>query len=84
MSFNSLKKEIKMQEQFWWIAPCGIDCSKCSIHRRTEEELAYGKEKGVDLSLIRCDGCRSERNENHWSPDCELLECCLDVKGLDY
>lgn len=52
-----------MQKQFWWIAPCGIDCSKCSIHRRTEEELAYWKEKGVDLSLIRCDGCRPKETK---------------------
>ena len=65
------------QKKRWWLAPCGIDCSKCSIHLRTEDELAYWKTQNVELNKIRCDGCRSERNETHWSSDCKILQCCV-------
>ncbi len=67
-----------------WTAPCGIDCSKCSIHNRTKEELDYWKSQNVDLDTIRCDGCKSDRNKNHWSADCELLDCCIYKKNLNF
>lgn len=73
-----------MESKTWWISVCGLDCSKCSIHNRTKEELDYWKEKNVDSSKIKCNGCRSERNDNHWSPDCELLDCCVYQKHLEY
>ncbi|MHC2993895.1 MAG: DUF3795 domain-containing protein [Candidatus Atribacteria bacterium] len=68
----------------YWLSPCGIDCSKCSIHLRTDEELNYWREKNVDLKKIRCDGCRSNRNQNHWSPDCNILECSVYTKGVEF
>ena len=68
----------------WWLACCGLDCGQCSIHLRTNEELDYWQQKGVDLNLIRCDGCRSAREGHHWSPDCKILACCLNERGHDF
>ena len=68
----------------WWLACCGLDCGQCSIHLRTNEELDYWQQKSVDLNLIRCDGCRSAREGHHWSPECKILACCLDERGLDF
>lgn len=51
---------------------------------RTEEELAYWREKGADLDKIRCDGCRSDRSGHHWSSDCRILACCVYEKRLSY
>ena len=65
-------------------AVCGIDCMRCSIHLRTEEELKYWRARNVDLDRIACDGCRSDRNGCHWSGDCALLICCLYEKKLDF
>ena len=56
----------------------------CSIHLRTKEELDYWREKDVDLDKIRCDGCRSDREGHHWSAKCEILQCCVDKKRLDF
>lgn len=67
----------------WWLACCGLDCGQCSIHLRTDEELDYWRQKDVDLDLIRCDGCRSDREGHHWSPDCKVLQCCLYERGLE-
>ena len=30
-----------------------------------------------------CTGCRGDRSV-HWSPDCWILKCCVDKKGLDF
>jgi hypothetical protein len=68
----------------WWLTPCGLDCSSCSIHLRTEEELDYWRGQNVDLEKIRCDGCRSDRKGDHWSPQCKILICCVDEKGLEF
>ncbi len=73
-----------MNDPNTWVAPCGINCSNCSIHSRTEEELSYWKSQNVDLNSIWCDGCRSDRTKSHWSPDCKLLECCVYQKHLDF
>lgn len=68
----------------WYLAVCGLDCSTCSIHTREGHILKYFEEKGIDPQKIKCDGCRSERNENHWSKDCELLLCCIDKKNKEF
>jgi hypothetical protein len=68
----------------WWLACCGLDCGKCSIHLRTEEELSYWRDEGVDLDGIRCDGCRSDRQGRHWAPDCRVLQCCVYEHGLEF
>lgn len=68
----------------YWFTPCGLDCSKCTIHLRTEEELNHWRGKNVDLDKIRCDGCRSDRNEHHWSPDCKILQCCIYERRFEF
>ncbi len=65
-------------------AVCGIDCMTCSIHLRTEEELEYQKSRNRDADMVRCDGCRSDRNACHWGRDCALLECCVYERGLEF
>ena len=62
---------------------CGIDCNKCPIHLRTEGVLNYWKNQNIDLDKIRCNGCKSNRDERHWSPDCEILNCCVYEKKFD-
>ena len=68
----------------WWLACCGLDCGTCSIHLRTEEELSHWRDRGVDPDEIRCDGCRSDPQGHHWSPDCRILRCCLHERGLEF
>lgn len=68
----------------WWLTPCGLDCFRCPIHLRAEEELDYWRGQGVDPDEIRCDGCRSDRSGEHWSPKCKVLHCCVDIKGLEF
>jgi hypothetical protein len=38
----------------------------------------------VDLNKIRCNGCRSERGEEHWSSDCKILQCCAYEKKYEF
>ena len=71
-------------ERRWFLTPCGLDCYGCPIRLRAEEELNYWAERNVDLDKIRCDGCRSERCENHWSPDCKILDCCVYKHGYEF
>ena len=66
------------------LSPCALFCDTCSIHLRTDEELAYWKEQKVDLDTIRCDGCRSSLEGNHWSAHCLILVCCVYKKELAY
>ncbi|MGD8978791.1 MAG: DUF3795 domain-containing protein [candidate division WOR-3 bacterium] len=61
----------------WFLTPCGLDCYGCPIRLRTKEELSYWAERKVDPEKIRCAGCRSPRDEHHWSPECNILECCV-------
>ena len=46
--------------------------------------MNYWAERNVELEKIRCDGCRSPRNKNHWSPDCKMLECCVYQRKLEF
>jgi hypothetical protein len=73
------------------IAGCGLVCGECDIQQalndpRLAQEIAdwlsdkTGKE--VDPGTIRCEGCRGPR-ERHWSPDCWILKCCVDDRGLE-
>lgn len=68
------------------LAPCGLDCSACDIHRAKDDPglmktiLDWFKtERKMELSSeqIRCDGCLGNRS-NHWSPDCWILKCAVD------
>jgi len=79
MSISEMKKP-----DCYWLSPCGLSCDKCGIHLRTPEELAYWKSQNIDLDKIRCDGCRSSLDGNHWSPACKILVCCVYKKQLSY
>lgn len=68
----------------YWLAACGLDCGACSIHLRTEEELAHWRSQDVDPDLVRCDGCRSDPKACHWSGDCAIRACCLEERGLAF
>jgi hypothetical protein len=74
------------------IAACGLDCTECDIRLAAEDpEIArrtadwFGAELGIDLSLedVRCEGCKGDRAK-HWSPDCWILQCCVDDRGLEF
>ena len=74
------------------IAVCGLDCGGCDIRMAaTDKEMAqkiadWFKKKlneEVKLEDIQCSWCRGDR-EKHWSPDCWILQCCVDEKGLSY
>ncbi|NIQ04453.1 MAG: DUF3795 domain-containing protein [Candidatus Korarchaeota archaeon] len=82
------------------ISPCGLDCEPCPIRRLSFDETAskevidwykrqgwLKKEEGREEAIkqgMYCKGCRSDRNDVHWSPDCFILECCVDKKNLDF
>ena len=68
----------------WWLAPCGLYCNKCTIHLRSDEELNFWRQRNVDPEKICCDGCRSDRKGNHWSPDCEILQCSVDKHAFEF
>jgi hypothetical protein len=80
-----------------WIAACGLDCEACAIRRlpfdakAAESVVVWFREmgwleadEGVTEVLARgmyCRGCHADR-ELHWSPDCWILHCSVDDKGL--
>jgi putative nucleotidyltransferase with HDIG domain len=37
----------------------------------------------VSAEDIRCKGCKGDR-DRHWSPDCWILTCCVDERGLEF
>jgi hypothetical protein len=74
------------------IAVCGIDCAECDIfkaagnHQIAMDFASWLKaERHIDVKPedVSCLGCRGHRGK-HWSPDCWILECCVDKKGLNY
>lgn len=74
----------RTDDRRWFLTPCGLDCYTCSIRLRAKEELRYWTEQNVDTEKIRCDGCRSARNEKHWSPDCQILDCCVHQRKYEF
>jgi hypothetical protein len=81
-----------MDEANQMIAACGIECFKCDILQASNDpKMAqyiadwFKKERNevVKLEDIRCAGCKSDRTK-HWSPDCWILKCCADDKGLEF
>lgn len=78
-------------------AVCGLDCTTCPISRATydpdaadlligwfKEMNVIGRDEGVQELMDRgpyCEGCRGSRAA-HWSPDCYILQCCIDKRGL--
>jgi hypothetical protein len=81
------------------IAACGLDCGPCEIRRVPfDEAVGQGvvtwyreqgwleKDEGLEQVLSRgmyCMGCHGQRSL-HWSPDCWILQCCVDGKGLQH
>jgi len=74
------------------IAVCGLDCAECDIFQavdnsRIAQRIAdwLRRERGIEVSPedIYCDGCRGDR-EQHWSPECWILKCCIDDEGLEF
>ncbi len=81
------------------MAVCGLDCGSCDIRLvpsdpdATQRVLAWFHEmawleedEGVAEIIERemtCKGCREDRSL-HWSPECPLLICCVDEKGLKH
>ncbi|MFZ5924078.1 MAG: DUF3795 domain-containing protein [Bacillota bacterium] len=74
------------------IAACGLDCSECDIFKAPADPKImrriiewFEKERGVRLREedVRCDGCLGDRAK-HWSPDCWILKCSVDDRGLQH
>jgi hypothetical protein len=81
------------------IAVCGLECGPCDIRRAPSDPEAakrivawFRKEgwleehEGIAEVIKRgmyCKGCRGDRSV-HWSPDCEILNCCVDKKGYEF
>ncbi|HCL90977.1 MAG TPA: hypothetical protein DHW70_06620 [Candidatus Atribacteria bacterium] len=74
------------------IAACGLNCKECDIFQAPNNpEIAqeivdwFKKEKDTEVKIedIRCLGCKDDRTK-HWSPDCWILKCCVDKKGLEF
>jgi hypothetical protein len=81
------------------IAACGIDCAGCDFRKVPTDAGAAGRivawfkkqgwlaqDEGVAEIIERsmyCKGCRGDRAV-HWSPNCWILQCCVDGKGLEY
>lgn len=70
---------------------CGIICDGCDILLAAEDEKIakttarwFKENLNIDIApeKFRCDGCHGDRN-NHWSPECFILKCCIDEKGLE-
>jgi hypothetical protein len=75
-----------------FIAACGIDCKKCDIYKSSSDLLLAKsladwfhtvRKIDVDPVEIKCQGCMGSRT-SHWSPDCWILKCCVDTKGLKH
>ena len=80
------------------LAACGLECHKCSIYlAHTDADIANDVmdwfiemgwlegEKDIGEFMADgpyCTGCHGDK-ETHWSPDCWILQCCVDEKGLD-
>jgi hypothetical protein len=81
-----------MKPENQMIAVCGLDCSGCDIRLATSDpkiaqQIAdwFKKERNEEVKIkdIHCLGCKSDRTK-HWSPDCWILQCCVDKKGLEF
>jgi hypothetical protein len=79
----------KMAEERELIAPCGLYCGACSVHRaRTDISLAekLAKRLGMAAKDVACSGCRSQKGlvSVIGPPACETYECCVEKKGLEF
>jgi len=74
------------------IGACGLICDECSIFQASNnpkiaQQIVDWLKSEMNIEVrkedIRCSGCKGNRAE-HWSPDCWILKCCVDDKGLEY
>ncbi len=81
------------------MAVCGLDCGTCDIRLAPTNpdaaqrvvawfhEMAWLEEDEGVVEIIEremtCKGCREDRSL-HWSPECPLLICCVDDRGLEH
>ena len=74
------------------LAACGLVCNECDIFlAENDPQLAreivdwFQKERNLDLKVeqVGCSGCKGDRS-SHWSPDCDILNCCVDEKILEF
>lgn len=81
-----------MKEHSQLVGACGYDCNACDIFRATDNpSIAHRtverlkKEHAIEVCPqdIRCLGCSGHRSK-HWNPECWILECCVDRKGLGF
>lgn len=81
-----------MKQEDVIIAVCGLKCNECDILRaQNNPEIAhrivewFKKERDIEVKIedIHCLGCKGDRTK-HWSPDCWILKCCVDKKGLEF
>lgn len=79
-------------------AVCGVNCQECAIYKAPFDSQAadlllswfkemnvIGRKQGVEDLMDAgpyCKGCLGPR-ANHWSPDCFILQCCVDEKRVD-
>ena len=81
-----------MEKKPEMIAVCGLDCGPCDM-REASDDPKLAKEivewferernEGLKIEDIHCRGCKGDREE-HWAPDCWILQCCVDEKGLEF
>ncbi|MHB0998861.1 MAG: DUF3795 domain-containing protein [Armatimonadota bacterium] len=72
------------------IAPCGIDCSACSIYIAAHDAEAAERlaqewkswQPAAEASWFKCRGCRGDRSAC-WSENCDIHACCVEDKGMD-
>jgi hypothetical protein len=83
-------KEIVMQDESM-VAPCGIDCSKCTIFIAAHDPVAAEKlaeewrstwQPDAQADWFQCKGCRGDRSVC-WSGDCRIYKCCAEEKKQD-
>ncbi len=72
------------------LAPCGLNCETCDIHlastnqeiqKKLVENFKKAGHQDAKPEWFHCKGCPGDRKD-HWSPDCEILICCVDKKKL--
>lgn len=80
-----------MAEDEKLIACCGLDCTECDmrlavgkpeLQREIADWFRDNLHKEIDPATVGCTWCRGER-EGHWSADCWILKCCVDLRGRD-
>jgi len=81
------------------MAACGLLCGDCHIRKMPFDDEAAritidwyremgwltkdeGVKEAVEKNMI-CTGCYGDRSA-HWSPECWILKCCVDTKGLKH